>query len=387
MSSDHGIHRRTAVLKFGGSAFGTVAHYEVVADYLTERLRQGLDSLVVVVSAMGGRTDELVASTEAAGGASSPAAVDAVLATGEVVSAALLEMALCSSGIRAVSLTAYSNGFHCDERHTRAQVRRFDATPILEALETHQVVVLAGGQALTPAGRVALLGRNSSDLTAVIAAGGMGLDACEIFSDVPGVFTADPRIVPTARLLAEVPYELIILMSRHGAKVLHHGSVEHAAAHGVRIVCRPLDFSSPASTVVGFGGLHPVVVTSSGCESFSFASELDRERARRLMEAHGVGCLAAPINGRAALAVVDRALHIKDLMNQAGIRATHEGRLGVLVAIDGADIDLQIVPDPERLAELARARHAVLIEHGATSIHMPRDAASKTRERIDGHDR
>lgn len=365
MRSDPGLRRPTAVLKFGGSAFGTVARYEVVARFLAGRLQRGLDRLVVVVSAMAGKTDELVALTDAAGGTSSLAAVDAVLATGEVVSAALLEMALRSLGIRAVSLTAYSNGLHCDDRHTRAQVQRFDTEPIVEALEANQVVVLAGGQALTPAGRVALLGRNSSDLTAVIAAGGLGLDACEIFSDVPGVFTADPRVVPAARLLAEVPYELTILMSRHGAKVLHHGSVEHAAAHGVRIVCRPLDFASPASTVVGRGALHPVVVTGSGCETFSFASELDRERARRLLEACGVGCLAAPLNGRAALAVVDRALHVKDLLAQAGIAAIGEGRLGVLVAIDGVGIDLQIVSGPDRLAELARTRHAVLVERRA----------------------
>ena len=247
------------VVKFGGSSFLELADYRRIAAALVQRLAAGdADRLVVVVSGMSGTTGKLLEAATQIDPALEPAVQDEVLATAEMVSSSFLRAALHAEGCPSLDLWAPQLGFRSDSLATRARIVDIDPRPAVEALRTHPVVVVAGGQAVDPGGRITMLGRNSSDLTAVAMAAALGARRCEIFSDVAGVYTADPYVVPSARLLANLSYRQCAAMSASGAKVLHWGSVRYAESHGVEIVCRPVDDVSAGagtrpSTVVGAG--------------------------------------------------------------------------------------------------------------------------------------
>ncbi|WP_157392021.1 amino acid kinase family protein [Nocardia terrae] len=258
-----------AVAKFGGSCFLDLADYTAVAGYLSHSVGERPDRRVVaVVSAMSGTTGRLLEAARSIDPELRAQAQDHILATGEMVSASFLRAALDARGCPAVELWAGQNGLGSDGQATRASIVSMDARPLLDALRHHRVVVVAGGQATDSTGQVTMLGRNSSDLTAVAIAAMLGLDRCEIFSDVPGVFTADPYIVPAAELMPELGYRQCAAMSAAGAKVLHQDSVRLAETHGVRIECRALTpadaggaLVAATGTVVGVGRGRTAVVT------------------------------------------------------------------------------------------------------------------------------
>jgi aspartate kinase len=242
------------VLKFGGSSFIELADYGRVAAYLAARLA---GPAVVVVSGMSGTTGHLLESARAIDPALAPEAQDHVLATAEMVSASFLRAALDAAGVPAADLWAPQLGLRSDATATRAAITGLDPGPVRAALAAGRVVVAAGGQAVSPAGRVTMLGRNSSDLTAVALAAALGAATCEIFSDVAGVYAADPYVVPAAGLLPRVSYAQCAAMAASGAKVLHPGAVAAAAAGGVVIACRTLPVVSvpvPAPVPVRRGG-------------------------------------------------------------------------------------------------------------------------------------
>ncbi len=255
------------VVKFGGSAFLELADYRRIAAALVQRLAAGdTTRLVVVVSGMSGTTGKLLEAATQIDPALEPAVQDEVLATAEMVSSSFLRAALHAEGCPSLDLWAPQLGFRSDSLATRARIVDIDPRPAVEALRMHRVVVVAGGQAVDPGGRITMLGRNSSDLTAVAMAAALGARRCEIFSDVAGVYTADPYVVPSARLLANLSYRQCAAMSASGAKVLHWGSVRYAESHGVEIVCRAVDDVSAGdsctrpSTVGGAGGGSTTVV-------------------------------------------------------------------------------------------------------------------------------
>ncbi|WP_287236605.1 hypothetical protein [Mesorhizobium sp.] len=177
------------VLKFGGSSFLHPRDYGQIASHLAERLSVGAGKIVAVVSAMAGTTDNLKAMILEVNDRASPSNLDAALATGEMLSTRLLEAAVSRIGIRVTSLCGYTLGIHTNSEFGRASITDIDPEPLLAALQQHDVVIAAGAQAIDKSGRLTMLGRNSSDLTAVVIASMLGSEDCEIYSDVPGLYS------------------------------------------------------------------------------------------------------------------------------------------------------------------------------------------------------
>ena len=250
------------VLKFGGACFLSLDDFAVAARYCAERMRGGQPAVLVAsaMSGTSGNVSELIRRLNP----SAPSPLVAVaMGTADQLSAGLLAVALSAAGVRSCLLTFDRTGLVADGDAMDGTLRKLDGGPLTAALATCQAVVLPGGQGRDEAGRLVMLGRNSSDLSAVAAAVAAAAPVCEIFSEVPGVYSADPRLVPDARPIKRVPYQLATDMARCGAKILHREAVELAAAHNVRIVCRGRPPAATAvSEVCGAGQWQPAVVAA-----------------------------------------------------------------------------------------------------------------------------
>jgi aspartate kinase len=225
------------VMKFGGTSVGTVQRLQAVADRVVHTREAGND-VVVVVSAMGDTTDDLLAMAADITELPDPRELDMLLTAGERISMSLLGIALNARGCRAASYTGSQAGIITDTRHGAAKITEIRPKRIVEALGAGSVVILAGFQGLSSDFEITTLGRGGSDLTAVAMAGAVGASVCEIYTDVDGVFTADPRIVEAARKVDEVGYDEMAELAAAGAKVLQSRSVEMARRHGVQIHVR-----------------------------------------------------------------------------------------------------------------------------------------------------
>jgi aspartate kinase len=236
------------VQKFGGSSVADPEKIKNVARRVAESAAAG-HRMVVVVSAMGRTTDGLVALAHAITPNPDPREMDMVLATGEQVTIGLLAMALQALGHPACSFTGPQVGLVTDDAHTKARIQRITAERIGAALAAGKIVVVAGFQGMTEAGAITTLGRGGSDLTGVALAAALKADVCEIFTDVDGVYTADPNVVPEARKLARVSYDEMLEMASLGAKVLQARSVEFAKKYAVPVHVRST-FKPDAGTLV-----------------------------------------------------------------------------------------------------------------------------------------
>jgi aspartate kinase len=239
---------RLVVQKYGGSSVADPEKIANVARRVAESAAEG-HRVVVVVSAMGKTTDSLLALASAVSASPDPREMDMLLATGEQVTIALLAMALQSLGRPACSLTGAHVGLYTDDAHTRARIRRIGAERINAALDGGKIAVVAGFQGTTETGEITTLGRGGSDLTAVALAAALRADVCEIFTDVDGVYTADPNVVPDARKLARVSYDEMLEMASLGAKVLQSRSVEFAKKYGVPVHVRSTFKPDPGTLV------------------------------------------------------------------------------------------------------------------------------------------
>jgi len=190
--------------------------------------------VVAVVSAMGDSTDDLINLAHSVSGQPHPREMDLLLSTGELVSCTLLTMALADLGHEAVSLTGFQAGIHTDTSHGRARIDRVDTARMQKELEAGRIVVVAGFQGITEQEDITTLGRGGSDTTAVALAAALGASRCEIYTDVDGIYTADPRIVPEARKLDEIGYEEMLELANYGAK-MHPRSIELGAVYQVPI--------------------------------------------------------------------------------------------------------------------------------------------------------
>jgi aspartate kinase len=217
------------VQKFGGTSVKSVARIRNVATIVARAAKQR--PVVVVVSAMGDTTDYLLKLARQASAAPSRRELDALLSTGEQISIALLALALEEIGVRAVSLTGQQIGIITESVHTAARIVDIRTERIRSLLDDGRIVVAAGFQGTTAGGDITTLGRGGSDTTAVALAAALGAEVCDIYTDVAGVYTADPNLVPTAKLLKEVSYEEMLEMARVGAQVLHPRAVELARKH------------------------------------------------------------------------------------------------------------------------------------------------------------
>ena len=225
------------VQKYGGSSVGDVARLERVARRVVRTQRKG-NRLVVVVSAMGDTTDELISLARKIAPEPKERELDMLLATGEQVSVALLAMAIHALGEKAVSFTGPQVGIITDPFHTKARILNINTERIREALKQGNIVIVAGFQGKTEGGEITTLGRGGSDLTAVALAKALKAKVCEIYTDVDGIYTADPRICRDARKLEAVSYDEILELASLGAQVMHSRSIEVGKKFSVPIVVR-----------------------------------------------------------------------------------------------------------------------------------------------------
>ena len=225
------------VKKFGGSSVADKDRIFNVARQISESYREG-NNVVVVLSAMGKTTNHLIAQANDINPRASRRELDMLLTCGEQISVALMAMALSSLGIPAVSLNAWQVAMHTNSAYGNARLKNIDTERIAAELESGKVVVVTGFQGINKYDDYTTLGRGGSDTTAVALAAVLGADACEIYTDVEGVYTADPRVVPNARKLKEITYDEMLEMASLGAKVLHNRSVELAKKYGVQLIVR-----------------------------------------------------------------------------------------------------------------------------------------------------
>ncbi len=389
------------VLKFGGASFVSPGAHRVIARHVASRLagraaeqlsdraadrvltgnagpRGGRSSarVVVVVSAVAGETDRLSVQMRAVSPDPDRELLAAALMTGEIVNVALMTAALRDAGLAAHALTAADTGFVGMGEPHHADLVEIDAAALEKAAEPGRVVVVPGGQAIGLDGRPVMLGRNSSDLSAIAAAAALGAPGCEIFSNSPGICTADPQLVPDARTLARIDYDTMMAMSRHGAKVLHHSAVAWAARHGVEIRCRSLLPDGRWHSVVGAadgsagagrGGVVVVHRTGAVWTGAAVRVRALREDPARLGPDVVVVDEAAP-DGAAAGAAVEAAgrdegvthLVLADVLRDLtadGLRRA-DLRLVTTMFPDGR-LDLRLVP-PSEVTAVARAQHRLV---------------------------
>ena len=237
-------------MKFGGTSIADAERIKRAARRIVAQREAG-KRVVAVLSARGKTTDDLIAMAEEVSPRPDRREMDMLLSTGERISCALCAMAINDLGHRAISLTGSQAGIVTDTSHTKARILDVRGERIREALDEDRIVLVAGFQGVSTSRDVTTLGRGGSDTTAVAVAAAIGAEVCEIYTDVAGVFSADPRLVADARKLPIVSFEEMLEMAASGAKVLQLRSVEYARNHGVRIHCRSSFEDGPGTFVLG----------------------------------------------------------------------------------------------------------------------------------------
>lgn len=239
------------VQKYGGSSLSDIEKIKTVAEKIVKRARQG-NRLVVVVSAMGKTTDELIDKAHKIMPNPSSREMDMLLSTGEQISIALVTMAIQSLGEEAVSFTGAQAGIRTNSSYTRAKIDNIKQQYIKKALNQGKIVIVAGFQGIDPEGNITTLGRGGSDATAVALAVSLKADRCEIYTDVDGVYTADPSIVPEARSMKEISHDEMSEMAILGAKVLYYRALDIARNYGVELLVKS-SFGSAPGTIIRTG--------------------------------------------------------------------------------------------------------------------------------------
>jgi aspartate kinase len=237
------------VQKFGGTSVGDADRIRAVADHIARTRRQGTE-VVAVVSAMGKTTDDLIRLADTVSSVQPPREYDMLVSTGERISMSLLVMALAELGVEAASFTGSQVGIITDNDHSRAKILEVKADRLREALAAGVVPVVAGFQGVSLSREITTLGRGGSDATAVALAAVLNADVCEIYTDVTGVFTADPRVVPTAHRISRISFEEMLEMAATGGRVLMLRAVEFARNHNVPLHVRSSFTWEPGTWVV-----------------------------------------------------------------------------------------------------------------------------------------
>jgi aspartate kinase len=236
------------VQKYGGTSVGNPERIRNVARRVLETQRAG-NQVIVVVSAMSGVTDGLIKLSKDVSRDPTEREMDVLLATGEQTTIALTAMAINDQGGKAVSLTGAQAGISTDGVHTKARISNITPEMVHRMLDEGNIVIIAGFQGQTPDGSITTLGRGGSDLTAIAMAGAVKADLCQIFTDVDGVYTCDPRVVPTATKIPELSYDEMLEMASSGSKVMQSRSVEFAKKFGVRFEVRNSMNNNPGTLV------------------------------------------------------------------------------------------------------------------------------------------
>ena len=236
------------VQKYGGSSVANAERIKNVARRVAKAKDEG-NQVVVVVSAMGDTTDDLIKLAYHVAEQPADRELDLLLSTGEIVSSILLAMALESLGYRAVSLTGAQAGIQTDSNYSRARILRVDTKRVVSELEKGNIVIVAGFQGVTQEMHITTLGRGGSDTTAVALAASLRAEICQIYTDVDGVYTADPRLIPGARKLKEIGYEEMLELASYGARVMHNRAVELGELYNVSILVASSFGDSPGTII------------------------------------------------------------------------------------------------------------------------------------------
>ena len=253
------------VKKFGGTSVGDKERINRVADRCIADYKEGHD-VVVVLSAMGKSTDELIAKAKDINPNPPKRELDMLVSVGEQISVSLMAMAMAAKGVAAVSLNAFQVAMHTTQAYTNARLTSIDADRIRAELEARKIVIVTGFQGVDKADNVTTLGRGGSDTTAVALAAALKADKCEIFTDVDGVYTADPRIVKNARKLDVISYDEMLELASLGAGVLHNRSVEMAKKYGVTLVVRSSLNESEGTVVREVNNVEKMLVSGVACD-------------------------------------------------------------------------------------------------------------------------
>ena len=253
------------VKKFGGSSVADKERIYNVAKRIEEDYKDG-NEIVVVLSAMGKQTDILIQMAKDINPNAPKREMDMLLTTGEQVSVALMAMALDAIGIPAVSLNAYQVAMHTTSVYSNSRIKRIDTDRVRNELENRRVVIVTGFQGVNKYDNYTTLGRGGSDTTAVALAAALHADKCEIYTDVDGVYSADPRVVPTARKLDEITYDEMLEMASLGAGVLHNRSVEMAKKYGVQLVVRSSINKTEGTIVKEVVNMEKMLVSGVVCD-------------------------------------------------------------------------------------------------------------------------
>ena len=237
------------VQKYGGTSVANTDRIKAVAERVVATAKQG-NKVIVVVSAMAGETDKLIRIAHEITDAPDEREMDMLLSSGERVTSALTAMAIQSMGYKSVSFTGRQVGIITDSAHTKAMIERISAERLVKAINEDKIPVVAGFQGIDESSDVTTLGRGGSDTTAVAIAAALKADLCEIYTDVEGVYTTDPRIVKEARKLDKISYDEMLEMASLGAKVLHGRSVEFAKKYAVPLVVRSSFNYNPGTLII-----------------------------------------------------------------------------------------------------------------------------------------
>ncbi|MGI9013696.1 MAG: aspartate kinase [Phycisphaerales bacterium] len=335
-----------AVMKFGGTSVANAAAIRRCAERVIAARTAGCD-VVVVVSAMGHTTDTLIALARDITDAPSRREMDMLLATGEQVSIALMTMALHAACVAAVSMTGPQLGIVTDEVHSRARIRSIDAVRIQSVLDSGRVVVAAGFQGMTAGGDITTLGRGGSDTTAVALAAALKAHdtdrtcSCDIFTDVTGVFTADPRVVTNARLLDEISFEEMLELAALGAGVMSHRAVAFGQKYNMPIRVRHASGESPG-TLIREETIDMEMQPVTGC---AMRLNIGRISLRDIPNQVGV-------QAQVFRQIADRSLIVDDILQTESQRG----------------INLSFTVDQDDLAEVRAAADAVIAELGSGSV-------------------
>ncbi|HVS16384.1 MAG TPA: aspartate kinase [Thermoanaerobaculia bacterium] len=366
------LGRQIVVQKYGGSSVADTEKLRHVARRVAATRELGLD-IVVVVSAMGKTTDELLGLAHSLHREPPRRELDVLVSSGERISMALLSMAIEEQGWSAISLSGPQSGIRTDANHFGARIQGVQPARVLRELAGGRVVVVAGYQGESPDGEITTLGRGGSDTSAVALAAVLGALRCEIYSDVPGVFTADPRIVDQAALLERVSYEEMIAFSNLGASVLDRRAVEHAARHRVEIHARPTFGDGEGTVIAPAGeeeGMLPVIGVAGHRRLLRVRVDGDAPDdalASELQDAVGVPSLPdseAPSGSHREL-----LFPTDEVAGASAVTAKLREEFGSRVAVDDQIGSVSVIgrgigecAQRRRRARLATARHRIVVD-------------------------
>ena len=324
------------VQKFGGTSVGTLERIEAVANRVIETKKSGAD-VVVVVSAMSGVTNQLVEYSEYFSKHPDGVATDMLLSSGEQVTTALLTIALNAKGYACVGLTGAMAGIITDEIHTKARIEKIDTTRLKAELKAGRIVVVAGFQGIDGKGDITTLGRGGSDLSAVALAGALEADLCEIFTDVDGVYTTDPRIEKKAKKLEKISYDEMLELASAGAKVLQNRSVELAKKLNVKLITRSSFNHNEGTLIAKEDNMEAVLVSGIA---------LDKNQARVTLR----GVVDKPgIAAEIFTALAHQNINVDMIIQNVG----HDGTTNLGFTVPQNELDLA----KETMQKLSAAKH------------------------------